>query len=619
MKIKNYLVLDCETFFDKENDYDLRSLSLTEFIRDQRFKLHGFGFDFSNPGLPNAAQWCGNPKDSGLEEMNWEETAIIGHNCKFDASVLAWHFGIVPALYIDTKGLARAVLGPHLSGYSLNEVGQYLGLKAKGTILEEFSGKRDLTPEDEKRLAEYCLDDVEICKGIFETLWPKFPESQRQALDWTIRTFVEPKLSLDVNVLTRMVDNEKIRREDAISRSGIDKRVLSSNQQFAAHLTTLGVPVPTKVSKRTGKEIPALGLSDPGFLALEDSNPILFQARKAAKSTIIETRGSNLIHVGKTGKWPFDVQFSGAVQTHRYSGGDGAGGNPQNFPKNSDIKRAIMAAEEDSLLIVGDFSAVELRINAWLSKEIWLQEMLIEGKDIYCAFGSKVYGREITKADKIERQFGKVCELGLGYGMGKEKFQGTVRTQVGTLIPLEQAKEVVGLYRATHPKIKNLWQLAENLVPMMIEGKPQKVFFAPFLKIEKNAIKLPSGLKIMYPNLRLSTIAGSWGGYKQEWIYDRFYKRHEASSEKLYGGKIVENICQALAGELCKEAIDECLNIGLNVVGQVHDEIIVTCSKKDSQNCANLLKSIMETSPTWWSDLNLKAEVKIGSSWMEAK
>lgn len=618
--IKNYLIADVESYFNKEEGYDLGSLSLVEYIRDKRFKMHGVGWE-----LEGQKYWT-TDVNKLKQAVNWKETALIAHNIKYDAAVLAWHYGIHPALYIDTKGLAKAVLGPNIAGYSLDEAGKYLGLKSKGTILHKFDGIRTLTPEQEEDLADYCLDDVEICSGIYAHLWPQFPESQRKALDWTIRTFVEPKLKLDISILQRMVENERTRREDAIKQSGVDRGVLSSNQQFAALLRQRGLQFTTKRSKRTGKKIPALGLTDPGFLALREQDSVLFEARKAAKSTIIETRGENLINVATTGSWPFDVQFSGAVQTHRYSGGDGAGGNPQNFPRSSDIKRAVVAdGEPRGVLVVGDFSAIELRINAWVAKEQWLIEKLTNGDDVYSEFASKVYGRVVVKGDK-ERQFGKCAELGLGYGMGKDRFKNEAALPpprgAETIISLEDAKSVVQLYRSTHTQIKNLWTLAEKLLPMIVEGRPNHVFFAPFLSIEKDAIILPSGLKIMYPNLRRLQEPVRIGDKllrAGSYVFDRYEKRYESSLQPLWGGTVVENICQALAGEICKEAIDRALHWKLNVVGQIHDEIMVVSSAEHAEKTADILRRAMEQTPYWWPNLKLKAEVEIGNSWAEAK
>src|SRR5579864_5558670 len=103
MTINNFIVVDCETFFEK-GVYDLRSMSMTEYIRDRRFKLHGYAAGFADRepiwNIPMETEGCDSVPH--LEALDWSQTAMVGHNIKFDGAVLAWHYGIKPALYVDT-------------------------------------------------------------------------------------------------------------------------------------------------------------------------------------------------------------------------------------------------------------------------------------------------------------------------------------------------------------------------------------------------------------------------------------------------------------------------------------------------------------------------------------
>jgi DNA polymerase len=100
------------------------------------------------------------------------------------------------------------------------------------------------------------------------------------------------------------------------------------------------------------------------------------------------------------------------VNTHRYSGASGAGGNPQNLPRGSAL-RAAVTVPPGAVLAVADFAAVELRIVAWLAREAKLIAILSDRKgDPYSAFATKIYHRIITKEDKAERQYGKCAVLG---------------------------------------------------------------------------------------------------------------------------------------------------------------------------------------------------------------
>lgn len=606
--------MDFETFYDRKQSYDLKSLSITEYVRDSRFWPLGLAYRFLDD---EKTHWLGgnHAVEAWVRSVDWANTVVVAHNCKFDGAILAWRFNVRPFAWMDTMALAKAVVGENVSSHSLKRLAEYLGLAAKG----EISCEGILHPSQEQlaALGEYCKNDVKLCKGIYEKLIPQFPQGQLWHIDWTVRAFVEPKLRLDEGVLEKGVSDEKRRREEIIEKSGVDKATLSSNKRFAEHLRNAGMAVPTKISGRTGKAIPAFARTDDGLGKLATAVPDLYAARIAAKSNLLETRGESLLAVAKTGYFPFDVGFSGAVQTHRYSGGSGAGGNPQNFTRNSFLRSAV-CAPEGYALVVGDFAAIELRILSWLAKEPCLIGKLLDDEDVYSDFASLKYGRRITKADKAERQFGKCSILGLGYNMGAKKFKLTVKTQIGMDISEDDAWKTVDLYRRTYFNVPKLWEQAHSLLPLIATGKVGCLWFAPFIKVRKSALVLPSGLEIKYPNLRSMVVQGR-NGPQTEWIYDIYHKVYEAEPTKLYGGKIIENICQALAGELCKEAIARAESVGMRCVGQVHDEIITIMPMGKEKFNREVLKQAMERSPRWMPMLKLKAEVGYGQNWNSAK
>jgi DNA polymerase bacteriophage-type len=584
----------------------LGNLSITEYVRDSRFWPLGLAYRFLDD---EKIHWLGgiHAIEAWIASVDWKSTVVIAHNCKFDGSILAWRHGVKPHSWIDTVALAKAVLGENVSGYSLRRLAEYLGLPPKGEVSCE--GVLHPTPQQLEELGLYCKNDVEICKAIYERLIGQFPANQLPVMDWTIRCFTEPKLMLDTAILEKGVVDEKKRREETIAKSGVDKSTLSSNRKFAEYLRNAGMAVPTKRSIRTGREIPAFSRTDAGLAELGTTNPKLYEARLAAKSNLLETRGESLLAVAKTGPFPFDVGFSGAVQTHRFSGGSGAGGNPQNFTRNSFLRGAVCAPSGYSL-VVGDFSAIELRILAWLAKEPRLMSKLLNDEDVYADFASLKYGRKITKADKAERHFGKCSILGLGYNMGAKKFKATVKSQMGMDISEEEAWKTVDLYRTTYFNVPKLWAHAHALLPLISTGKIGCVWFVPFIKVKKCALVLPSGLEIKYPNLRQ---------VNDEWVYDVYHKVYESEPTRLYGGKIIENICQALAGEICKEAIARAEKEGMQCVGQIHDEIMAITPSSMSDHDTWLLKDCMERSPKWMPTLRLKSEVHSGQNWNACK
>jgi hypothetical protein len=559
--------------------------------------------------------------------FGWENVAVVGHNVKFDGFILREIYGVNPGQWIDTKGMSKATLGKTIKSHSLADLAAHFGLESKGIMLTD--GKYTLTAAEEAELAEYCLHDVELCRAIYQRLAPDFPESEYAALHRTVDMFVNPRMQLNVSLLEKTSLEEAARRENIFKEIGIEKSIFASNVKFPKLLNGKGYEVPMKYSPKKKDEageplkIPALALGDVEFLELLESEneelKALCEARVAAKSTLLETRSAKLAAIGRTGLWPFDVEFSGADQTHRFSGGKGAGGNPQNFTRGSALRTAVEAPDGYEM-VVGDFSNIELRIVAYLSRDPGLVQSIEQGVDIYCDFASVFYGRKITKKEKKERQFGKTAILGLGYGMGWEKFKRTVRLQTGESISDDDAKKAVDLYRTRYAKVKTLWDKLDGMIPYIAGTSEGKVIWDLPGSIGEQCIVLPSGLKIRYPNLRQESCTTrdpeSGKPYTRlEWVYDVYDKRR-FEKRKLYGGKVLENMSQGLAGELCKEAM---LQMGDGVTGLVHDEIHVLCKRGLGLVTAQKLKRVMSVSPKWFPQMKLDAEVHFGANWGDAK
>lgn len=613
---KKLLFLDFETYWEsKKGGYGLKQLSMVEYIRDPRFKAFGLGYAWadSKGGPKSVPVWI-----SGLQianfcsqianEIGWPNIALVGHNVKFDGMILREIYECVPGQYIDTKGMSKGVMGKTIKNHSLATVAEHFGFVPKGTMRTD--GLTELTKAQEDELAQYCLHDVELCREVFYKFKPEFPENQYEVMHRTVDMFINAKTVLNVSLLEKTNAEEIKRRANIFKEIGIEKSEFSSNVKFPALLKAKGYEVPVKTSPRTGKEIPALALGDTEFVSLmENGNEelkTLCEARIAAKSTLLETRSAKLGAIGKTGNWPFDVEFSGADQTHRFSGGSGAGGNPQNFTRDSALREAVEAPMGHSL-VVGDFDKVECRMVAYLSRDPGLIAA-IEG-DAYSAFSSNYYGRKITKEDKHERRFGKEAILGLGYGMGWRKFKDRVKLKTGKTITEEEAKRGVNLYREMYNKVPALWEYLDSVIPAIASGK--SIMWPLPGKLGHGFIELPSGLKMRYPNLRPEK--GDRG--HMEWVYD-VWKKGNLEKAKLYGGKLLENISQALAGELCKEAM---LKFGNRVTGLVHDEIHVLAKKGTELVTKMALQRAMTVAPKWFPELRLKAEVGVGPNWAEAK
>lgn len=617
------ITIDAESYFHSK-EFTLKKLSTLEYIRDPRFKLHGFGVAVED----KPPFWVpGKDVKAWVESVNWADVELSAFNAKFDCFILWEHFKVKPRLYIDPMSMARAALGCKIKGYSLATVSEYFGLAPKGVM--KTDGLVDLTPEQEKELADYCLHDVDLARQIEGLTAKLLPKDIYPAISQTIEMFVNPRITLDVPLLEKAAKEEKERKATILEKSIYDPKVFASNKQFPDLLTKLGYDVPMKPSPKQKNEdgsvkmIPAIALGDTDFLDMLNSDneelKTLCECRVAVKSRLLETRSEKLCRIGQTGLWSFDVQFSGA-KTHRYSGGNGAGGNPQNFTACRDKKahkaghqckgflRQAVTAGPYKGLVVGDFAAVEARLQAFLAKDIRLTGIFKSGGDPYCDFASEFYGGPITKADEAQRMFGKTAVLGLGYGMWADKFIKTVKLKTGQVIDIETSKNTVELYRRLYKGIPDLWAYLDQLIPYISESRKGQIGSLP-IEYRKDMIILPDGLSIHYPNLRKSF---NDKRKKDQWVYDS-YEKGRPVVLSLYGGKLLENICQGLAGVLCRQVM---LKFD-NVVGQNHDEILLISN--DPEQDAKDLKEQMEISPSWMPELKLESEVHWGANWLSAK
>jgi DNA polymerase len=509
-------------------------------------------------------------------------------------------------------------------GGSLKALATYYGLGQKGEEVLNALGKRKsaFTPDEMARYGEYCKNDVELTYNLFKKLSKGFPTSELMVIDQTLRMYTEPSIELDRELLEQHLEEVKARKRTLITDMGLTgisdeaiTKTLMSNQIFAKYLANLGVEPPTKVSARTGKETFAFGKTDKAFIELlehpNEKVQVAVAARLGVKSTLEETRTENLIGVSERGRLPIMLNYYGA-HTGRFSGGDKL--NLQNLPArgNNTIRRALKAPN-GQVLVACDSSQIEARMVAWVAEQHDLVGAFAEGRDVYSEFASEVYGRKVTKADKIERFVGKTCILGLGYGMGAEKFRRTLEIGQGGIsvkIELAEAERIVRLYRQKNHKIVALWQKCGSALGGIVSRQTGSI--AKMLTYDEQGIRLPNGLYIRYPALRAN-------GSNYEYIGDaRTYRKavtdrvmsgqvSDISWTKIYGGKVTENIIQAMARIVVSEQMTA-VGRHYHVAFQVHDEIIITAPADRATEAEQHLVTLMSTAPSWCADLPVACE-----------
>lgn len=611
--MSKFIVVDYETYYDDE--YSLRNMTTQAYIRDPRFKAHGAGVKVGDA----ETVWVPHAKLPTILAKVIPGNIIIHHNAHFDGAISEWIYGLTPKMYIDTVSLSRAVIGDTLKSHSLDSVAKFLLGQEKGFGLVASKGIRDLDPDVERVLAGYCKLDCDLTWGIFKRLVAAFPKSMLPAVDWTTRAFVRPGLLLDDELLAEHLTYVREAKARALADAGLDTpEALMSNDKFAAALQDLQVEPPTKISPATGKTAYAFAKTDAGLKDLaEHDDPrvqALVAARLSHRSTLEETRTQSYLEAAAHASWPVDYKYAGATNTLRWSGSNGSGGNPQNIPRTSPLRHAILAPE-GKLLCVSDLAQIELRIVLALAQEQEALGLLARGEDLYCWFGTRIYGREVTKADKLERQMAKSAVLGLGFGMGVARFADYCREQNVTVDP-EMAERVVALYRQTFPGVPKLWRLAEADLAYALNNqavsfgrlKPECITtgHAPLLE-RCPGFRLPSGHWIKYPGLRKDE--------EGQWTYTT-----AVGVRKLWGGVVVENCVQALAAELIKEQLmDVEKYVQLPVYMVTHDELVVGVDEAFADEQAAAIRRVMTQPVKWLPSLPLACEIKTAVRYGEAK
>jgi DNA polymerase len=223
---------------------------------------------------------------------------------------------------------------------------------------------------------------------------------------------------------------------------------------------------------------------------------------------------------------------------------------------------------------------------------------------------SAIYGKDIADITKDERFVGKTTILGAGYGMGAAKFKLQLKN-FGVDVELDEAKRIIDTYRATYPKIVALWAAAGNILKAMLRDSQISFGRDDLLKVDgKLGILLPNGLRLKYPNLRLREDEESG---KVEVVYDT-KKGKAVIPNRIYGGKVIENVCQALARIVIGEQM---LQIAkkYKVVMTVHDAIAVVVPKAEADTAKEFVEMCMRMRPKWAPELPLNCEAGYGESY----
>jgi DNA polymerase len=543
-----------------------------------------------------------------LDSFELDKHLVVAHNAMFDMAILNWQFDIRPKGIADTLSMARAIHGTEVGG-SLAKLAEHYGLGVKGTeVLNALSKRRiDFNTQDLAQYGEYCKNDVVLTMGLFAELSAGFPPIELRLIDLTIRMFSEPSLELDKGVLLGHL--EEVRKKKEVFLQQFAREDLMSNDMFSELLIERGVEPPTKISPATGRETWAFAKTDEGFKALlehENENvQLLAAARLGVKSTLEETRTVRFIGIADRGLLPIPLRYY-AAHTGRWGGDDKV--NLQNLPRNSPLKGSI-CAPDGYKIIDSDSSQIEARTLAWLAEQNDLVDAFERGEDVYKIMASSIYVKTQEEISKDERFVGKTTILGCGYGMGSTKFQAQLKT-FNVEIEDGEASRIIKVYRETYDWIPTLWSKAGKALDAMLANQTTTLGRDGVLVVEgAKGIRLPNGLYVKYPNLR--KMRNEQG--KDEYVYDT-KKGKAVVPNRIYGGKVIENVCQALARIIIGEQMLQVAK-KYKVVMTVHDAIACVIPEQEAEAGQEYVEMCMRMRPKWALDLPLSCESGMGKSY----
>ena len=648
------LSIDIETYSDR----DIAESGAYAYAESPAFSILLIGFKFDDEKEPTVIDLGGleTAEDATdyielmhpefLEALKSPEVIKTAYNANFERTCLARYWGEMPPeqwrctmVLASTLGLPR----------SLEDVGKAMGLSedaqklAIGKALITYFCKpckptkanggrtRNLpahAPDKWELFKEYNRQDVVAEQAILDRL-KKFTVTpfEQKLWEWDQR-MNDHGILLDIPFVKGILEYDTMNRErllaEARELTGMDNP--NSLPQLKRWLNDNGLPMQS-VTKETLDAALALRY-------IPDNVRRMLQIRKNLGKTSTAKYQAMLEAVCEDNRLRGILQFYGANRTGRWAGRIV---QVHNLPQNkipdidyahelakdaryedmevlfgelpfvfSQLIRTSFIASPGNTFVVSDFSAIEARVIAWLAGEEWRLQVFREGGDIYCASASQMFHLPVEKhgVNSHLRQKGKVAELALGYQGG---FGAMKRMDTTGSIPDDEIPVIIRNWRDASPRICKLWYVMEQAVKTCISEKRS-------VRIQHDIvfsytddilfIQLPSGRKIAYWDARIETLSDgkehiTYAGVDQE---TKRWGRQET-----YGGKLVENVVQAIARDCLAEAIMKVSDAGYRIVCHVHDEMIVDVPESDKE-AFTTINRIMGEPAEWAKGLPLRGD-----------
>lgn len=653
------LSIDLETF----SSVDIKKSGSWKYIESPDFEILLFAYS-----LDGAAPVCVDLKQ-GESLPDWMEDAITNpdyiksaYNATFEWGCLSKFFGrwLPPQQWRCTmfKGLyAGYTAGLDATGKALGLPEDKRKLNTGKALIRYFcvpckptqrnSGRtRNLPhhdPDKWRLFKEYCIGDVvtemEIARQLSNIIIPDFVQKE-----WETDLIINARgVAVDMDMVYGALDIGATVKQsltnEAVKISGLDNP--NSISQLSSWL-----------QNETEEEVQSLTKATVAqMLTREDNSPEvqrMLEIRQELGKTSTKKYDAILNAVCSDGRVRGLLQFYGANRTGRWAG---RLVQVQNLPRTyteplemardivkgrkADALRLIYGSVPDTLsqlirtafvaapgcvLIDADFSAIEARVISWLAGEEWRLEVFRTHGKIYEASASQMFGVPLDRIKKGNpeyelRQRGKVAELALGYqgGVGAMRQMDTGH-QLDDLSD-DEVKDIVNRWRETNKRIRDLWYKVDAAaVQVITQGGSVGVnnviiareFDTTFGK-DYMTITLPSGRKLFYNSPQIGE--NRWGNPSISYMGMEQTKKKWTRIET-YGGKLVENIVQAIARDCLAVSIERLKQAGYNVIFHIHDEVVIECDA-DKASLEEVTRIMSEPVP-WAVDLPLNAEGWVG-------
>lgn len=607
------LGIDIETY----SSHDLARCGVYRYVGAPDFAVLLFAYSIDNGPVSCVDFARGEKLPVGIADaLMTPDVVKTAWNAAFERICLSKHLGLSepmdPAQWKCTM-VRAARMGLPLSLEQCAEVLRLAnGKMAEGRALIRFfsmpgrNGVRhlpDAAPDRWDMFKKYCIRDVEVEQALLAKVRRLEPAGFDEQL------YIADQEINDRGVLIDRVLVDKAARFDAEYKA----RLLKEAQQITGmDNPNSAAQIKEYLKRATGLSVASINKKN--IDEIEDALTYWPKARRvmALRREMAKTSNKKYeamqtcvcndgrIHgllqfcgAARTGRWAGRlVQVQNLPQNHlsdlNYARGLVKTGDLEEFEMNyanvsqvlSELIRTSFIASPGHILHVCDFSAIEARVIAWIAGENWVLDVFRNGGDIYCATASQMFGVPVEKhgANSHLRQKGKISVLALGYGGGVAALEAMGGSRLG--LTEREEKETVRLWREANPKIVRLWSIVEKAAVSAIKtGNTVTIHRGITVAFRWGMliITLPSGRTICYPRARIGMeYDDGWRGEHEIIEYEgvnQNTKKWEVT--RTYGGKLTENIVQAVARDILGVVMLRARRDNLPIVFHVHDEIVV--------------------------------------------